>query len=688
MFKQTTNEIVNVRVKNQLFEDYDIFVFINKGNEEKAKPVLATLKGLNVLDKVEIIHHESEYKVTGRHFVVFEKGEVNLKQLKNEDFKVHQIFKEEIENVIALNICLMMLTGKSKDIPNLGFYRILEATKNQFVTLKLRFEQEREGLGNKLYLSPSLQTFTNKTFVNDDVYRPFYIGKGGKMVRVTNNYEGEKYVQRNPFDMNSYSKFIIPRGDKKYDRDAYVKSSVFGVMIDILGRRWKEELDDYISFEFKKENVERYENHKAFDKIKSQIEERFKLMDINFVSDIEHQEELKNKLEELFSKRTKKGELEIEINSWSVSDRVVNGYNIVLVETGKKKKSDEKTKKDEKAKFKQEKADKLYQETKNMNKNGCIIQHLVQGNENKESILTCLEELLIKESLLKNKLPDFMQGILPDNKEYIFYLTTRHNEEESNNLYHKIIIKNNHVDYVTNQTIIDEDEMAFFNMDFKTIVDENRNAIRIYETKSCAFPDFDKLNSIITEGADKNNVKIPLSYIRDRLEEAPKSKTLSKIDKENALKLIEKTPDLNLDLELPINVVREKYFKKRTDINKKDETGCSGKSNFSNLFDFVIGEDITFHLQAKTEDGIDGLYPSFIDVSYNDDKYMVATGHSLSDKMHRAILVRRYEVEGENFFEEILPSFYVPFVRRNSLTVYPFVFKLLREAIELENVNF
>ena len=89
----------------------------------------------------------------------------------------------------------------------------------------------------------------------------------------------------------------------------------------------------------------------------------------------------------------------------------------------------------------------------------------------------------------------------------------------------------------------------------------------------------------------------------------------------------------------------------------------------------------------KSQAIIDELFPALKGIVYNKDPkkgklYYTSSRPNVAKSYSQGILLKYYEYEGEeNIIDKIIPMLAVDFVRMGQWTVYPFPFKILREAM-------
>ena len=87
--------------------------------------------------------------------------------------------------------------------------------------------------------------------------------------------------------------------------------------------------------------------------------------------------------------------------------------------------------------------------------------------------------------------------------------------------------------------------------------------------------------------------------------------------------------------------------------------------------------------RPKEASVIEMYYPQFKNIYFNEKEYMVAPDSSVQKSMTSFVRIKDIvTIHGENFFEELIPMMASTVVRNKQLTIAPFPFKYLREAIE------
>jgi hypothetical protein len=111
----------------------------------------------------------------------------------------------------------------------------------------------------------------------------------------------------------------------------------------------------------------------------------------------------------------------------------------------------------------------------------------------------------------------------------------------------------------------------------------------------------------------------------------------------------------------------------------------------SNILDIWAREeyDVAIVNHLKSEKTRCDVFPGLLGMHYNDDYFTVSENEGSINNQPRNVKINQiiyYDNTGLDFFEKLLPLFYVPFVRNNMLSAKPFPFKYLDEWIKQQMI--
>ena len=645
------NKISNkVSVNTDTFEkDFDVIKIVKDKKDMSLN--IYNLCG-NYNKYIKAIFYESKKYVSA--YVLLEKGKVSLEKLKDK-FSSHENIMVSSEQSIPLSVFLNLLLLNESDklcdgeryVINNNFYYIVETGKDIVVTLLVRFIEKNDGI----YLENKVITFSRYSKLSDydKKKKNVYFLMGGKTLKriydIENINEEDIYVQKNIYSGKKNTVDSLLFDLKIYDS----KLGIVGKLYKIFTNNYK-----YINdFSFDKINMNLYKNKQLF---KSYEYTKGQNCIINHIN--------KNILT-IVGNNITRDDINKEIVdkfSFNISNQPGPGLNLVVLNSNKFGEDEE--------------SDKKYQDDKSSN---IIIQHVGKDTLNKkEALIKCMQELIIK-SDLKNRYISYFDwnNYKPLNKEYSFYIKTLQEDEKI--LHHSITINTNGdiLDIKINKEESFDD--VFDSLDVKhlgAIKDSDNNIIILKNDDGCfVLPDFENFLKDIDQYIE--GVKYPFTgHIWYNI--------LNQISKDMP-NLKNEIDDLFLE-----NDEIYEYSEETLSFNNfKIKVNDKGKKVLSRTLKNKINDRLKDKYQLsivgafKGEEYLDEKYTGVLGINYNQDNFVVgSTSHYMGQKLNNNINMRKIEViSGENFFEELLDMFYVPFVKNTFLTILPFPFKYLREAI-------
>lgn len=660
------NKIENIKLdKMCILKNFDIFelnAFIDFKSEERFSIARKLKEFTNDVCAIK-------YVDSGKAYVLIKKNSVTEKQLNEEFKKAKDGYAKQILNIknehidIILNLLLFASTFDVGDTENAiadsTYCKILDVKgkkKGQLVTLSFEIK-------NRL-LYYKVLTFTNYKAATGKAKSGIKYVKNGKcMSRIYNkslyNEEDLYVIQSSMTNKNHVNVFNTDA--KSITESKFVE---LGKVYEILkSSKYIKELE--------------FKNIETTDAVKDIFEGRNK---VNNFTNFTHEKCIEIANEIGINIVYQNGAEEIKINEALIDNDITNFkttksldknmLNLFVIDNSNKGKDKE--------------SDDIYDSHKDKD---FIIQHIGKNNINgtlSAKIKTCIYNLIIKYELKNKSIKTFDWETFKKHSKstsYKFYEF----DKDKNYCMMEVDNNGNILDFRRENYSFD-DNCDYCDAESRIITNNFGDMIQIIDTEMFMVPRLEefaeKMKSIDLglnmeiRFEDLNNclIQIQMDDPSDKVEEliAEIYKSIIGLDKN-------KYKEHKIIFDELKKSIDKKYQKSGAWKIIKLEL----ESYYLNLY--LQTPKWYYDLKGFTpgETG-DTLYPGFINIHYNDEYYTVS-GYKpceTSKNFANNVLIRNIEVlEGDNFFEELLLMLMNPIVKTDMLTVYPFVYKYIREMV-------
>ena len=305
---------------------------------------------------------------------------------------------------------------------------------------------------------------------------------------------------------------------------------------------------------------------------------------------------------------------------------------------------------------------------------GEVVQHVnINLLGNAPALEAALRNLMIKSEIKARAIISFPANVIQGNKTYSFFVVKKTNDDEEDEplrTYHKLTI-NEKLEIVDIQLFMEEDIFPYteFISDeyIGAIEDSEGNAISLKDSDRVLLPDCLNLANYIFDMEERLGKTITghdLCTIVQRV-----------IDNENKKAKKEEFEDAFANVcgqNSGLHYNSDKEFL---------------VSEIQKMFPRTLGQRVRAMLNVfyrpKEANVVETYYPQFKNIYFNEKEYMVAPESSVQKSMTSFVRIKDIAtIRGENFFEELIPMMASTVVRNKQLTIAPFPFKYLKEAIE------
>ena len=575
---------------------------------------------------------------------------------------------ENVETFIILNLLLLKESSRYSSfdyIVNDSFYYIVKSDEKIAETLKFRFCLKDKDC----FLLCDLNTFSKYSCLRAEdksAFSNFYLIGDKTLKRVFNRtgiLEENLYVKKN---VNGFVKNGIFYGDKSSANTLGLtlngKTKIDESKMYFISKIYKMIKDSkYVeNFDFKNIEFEEYRN-KSFKKLK---ENKLNFFEKNILNIVYHRELTEEELKELKKLNIK----------YQFGKRDSSLCNLCL--------------KDYVGKDNNENVDIIFEDEEYRKdiKSGDVCQHLdIKKINDSAALQTCLTELVIKYEIKNKKINIFDFDIISSNKSktysfYSFYIENLGTKIKPKQQYYYNLLKINCNGDILDCKIKEEEPFDKYARYLKTntnsrfasmglVVDSDGNALLINDT----------INYILVDNM--------LEFLKD-IEDAIAGQNLN-IDGNFIWEMFEyiknKTKDKKVidELDKIISINTAIYQGSEEMVYMKD-LGFSRPTKAKREVDEYIknSKGLPFIFAIKGKDYLGG----FKNIHFNDNYYCVGVD-DMSKNIPNNIIIKEIEVmEGTNIIKDLLPMFFVPFVRNNQLTIKPFPFKYLDELVKNTNL--
>lgn len=672
-----TNKInVDLNTK-EMEKDFNIFTIAFDSADESTdiSKFLDTCK--RDIAAVTISHPKREpcyYHIMSKNKSLTIQDVKNVLPKKYASTVVDALKRGNLNNAILINLLLLREINKDNSnscLINSHIYKIVGSLMSQIITLNIYAKKENEGL----YLYADVATFTPYHMLNKkkkEEISSFFKKNMGYMSRVSNDLKNDKdvFVKKQPFNTKNRVNALTEQGNQKtkikilFDVKKQLQENKYVKSIDFAERHFSEAPNAEKLKKNYHELIKKYENFFKENILQivyngsetlTDIQEVFPGIKVKYLT--KPQEGLNLVILDNF----KQGENEED------DKRYMDDYrsNLLCQHIGlenyrvKVKVKEKDKEKEQKVKNKDEEQNEKF-----------ILKC------NKEAIAKCLQELQILRDLHNKKISLFNWGIYPEkNKTYTFYGVERKKITKTDYKYFygsiKIDLYGNILDIRCDtenffpEGILPDDMSNMKNTFLGAIEDSEGNIIMLENTKEFVMVN-NKIFFKLTDYNKKilNTKKTPEEWI----EILNKIKNISP---EMACGIDEIISGININ-------TKELAFKQidwKKKIKIKHEVGRYISPDKS----------ISYPVHLRDKDAINEYYETFLGLHFNllENKYTVAPEITGLGRTHAAnTLLKNINVlNGENFFTDLIPTFFVPFVGLRKLTIVPFPFKYLREYI-------
>lgn len=673
MKKLYINKIDKVKLEEkELLNNFDIFeIRINYVKDE-------TYSILNALKELTNDIYALKYENSTNAFALIKKDSVTKKQIidkikPDREVEVEQIkvIKNDFHDTV-LNLLLFstMYNNGNADFPivNDAYCKILNTkakSKNQIMTLEFKFKDNA--------LIYKINTFTKYKAAKKNKKKQKFIINGKCMSKVS----GKELSNKTLCDEENL--YVYQGNNKKkntlntFNTEASsIKDSKFYELNDLVSKL-KE--NKYI----KKLTFKEMEVEDLFDNKFNSSKEAKEFIDytskycvdlINKIGlNIFYQDGIKNeKIDETL--------IDLGITNFKTSNTPDKDFlNLFVIDNGEKGKDKE--------------SDEKYLLYKDY-----ICQHIGKNNLTgsiEAKIKTCIYNLVIKYECKQKEIKSFDWNEFSKYAKSSFYEFYTFIEKNEKWLYcmMRIDITGKILEFKYSENSFNNifDDYCEQYKNNCIIKDEKGNITRILDTELFMIPNLEKFDEYIK--AIELGMKQEISYgdyneCFSMLEMETKNKDLSKLIEA----IYKEIPELGKEKYKERTIKLSDLKSKMMEVYSKSSKGWKEiKLSLEQYFfiKYLITPKWYYDLKGF-KDGKAGneLYPGFKNIHYNKDYYLVSgyKAFQTSKNFINNVLLRQIEIiDGDNFFEELLLMLMNPIVKTDMLTVYPFIYKYIREMI-------
>ena len=631
--------------RGTLFEDFRVIKILVKDDDFRFKTI-----SIPTPKKVAVT-----YYATWKEIYLLVNKDYNDKPLRKLFADNSQVIIRDETNFdddTFLNIVLQYeikkrneIEGINDTITNQAYYYIVESNNHDkcYVTLKFRFENRK--------LFPHVVTFTQygKLTAQEKSKNksPFFKPGPYAMQRVDeNNCENkeELFVIRHSKNLkgkekNTVSMFETSHFDETKQSKIYYLLKIF----DILQR--SKYLKD---FNFANEEAQEYKVAEVCKTVESLFAQWVQNNVINVV---------------YANRELTKDELSVLTNNKNCQctqsrDIVPSAYNLVFLNSTTRSNPPSE--------------DDIIRD-KNL-QSGEVVQHVnINLLGNAPALEAALRNLMIKSEIKARSVRSFPVNILKGEKIYSFYVVKKMDDDEDDGplyTYHKLVI-NEKLDIIDIQLFMEEDVCPYayvLSDEYIGVIEDSKgNAILLKDSDRVLLPDCLNLANYIFDMEERLGKTITGHDLCTTVQRV--------IDNENKKAKKEEFEDAfaNVCGENPgLHYNSDKEFL---------------VSEIQKMFPRTLGQRVRAMLNVfyrpKETNIVETYYPQFKNIYFNEKEYMVAPESSVQKSMTSFVRIKEIKtICGENFFEELIPMMASTVVRNKQLTIAPFPFKYLREAIE------
>ena len=631
--------------RKALFEDFKVIKILVKDNDFRFKTV-----GIPTPKKVLVTYYESWKEI----YLLVDKdyNDKPLRKLFEDNRQVLIRDETNFDDDTFLNIVLQYeikrrneIEGINDTITNQAYYYYIVESNNHdkcYITLKFRFEDRK--------LFPHVVTFTQYGKLTPQEKSknksPFFKPGPYAMQRVNeSDYENkeELFVMRHSKNLkgkekNTVSMFETSHFDEIKQSKIYYLLKIFDIL----------QHSKYLkNFNFSNGEAQEYKVTETCKTVESLFAQWIKNNVINVV--YANRELTKEELSVLTDNK--------KCQCTQSRDIVSSAYNLVFLNSTTRSNPPSE--------------DDIIRD-KNL-QSGEVVQHVnIDLLGNAPALEAALRNLMIKSELKAKSVRSFPMDILNGDKTYNFFVVKKMDDDEDGPLYtyHKLTI-NGRLDILDIQLFMEEDACPYADglsdEDIGLIEDSEGNAIRLKDSDRVLLPDCLNLANYIFDMEERLGKTITGHDLCTTVQRVidNENKKAKKDEFEDAFaNVCGQNPGLHYHStkEFPVSEIQK-------------------------MFPRTLGQRVRAMLNVfyrpKETSIVETYYPQFKNIYFNEKEYMVAPDSSVQKSMTSFVRIKDIEtVHGENFFEELIPMMASTVVRNKQLTIAPFPFKYLREAIE------
>jgi hypothetical protein len=572
--------------------------------------------------------------------------------------RTHNIDTLTILNLLLYRYAASKFQCSGSEI-NGRYIQVVKSSKQECLGIACQFN----GINNDIRLDANVNTFSKFHLLTEKDRKKckgFFLFKNGTMIKKFADLPTDESVfalkQRFRGKKNSWDSFKLktPTGDSK---------------IDIIGDIYSYfKSCKYVSgFDFDCVEMSKYDDHKYFKSSQTYYEQFFGENAINVIcpDDFDFS---------IFSQDCFKF-----IKSINRVDFPTDGLNLVLMKfTGNGE---------------NEAADEAYLQNKTSE---YVCQHInvekVAGDETGKKaaqrkqkltseIITALRELIIKQELKNRKIESFDWDKYCNSPISELTFCKKCVNDDDDEIFYSMTV-NVHTGNIT--TMVDEEPEflgdAIYYMDQSDIgiVLDNGRALILRKSEYHIVPYYKEYQEEIFKYLNGKDLTVECDELYDELIVISRERP----EWAQHIEFVLSTPEIapyvfeNSNETIDISVVKKTIQK------------CSANQRaISDRLDKWVREEYDAAIVSHIKGQKDTVFPGLVGLHYNDNWFTVSESESSINEQPRNIKINQIEYFGEatpEFFKELLPLFYVPFVRNNMLSAKPFPFKYLDEWIEQE----
>lgn len=630
--------------RKALFEDFEVIKIIMRDERIRFNPA-----ELPIASKVKVV-----YYATWKEVYLLVSKDYNIKyvhKMFDKDADVLIRFEHDFNDDVFLNIVLLYevkqrneILGINDSVTNNGYYYITTRKKNEYQTLKFKFKDRK--------LFPEVNTFTRyKLLSPKEREKPgakrFFAPGAVAMHRVDaaafENQE-ELFVLLRAKHLvgdskNTMSMFNTSTFEKTQNSKIYYLLKVFDIL------RSSKYLQNF--------NFSSYEAEDFDAKlVAAAVEELFKTWLQNHTINVAYAggDLDKKGIDEFLAKRGCKHTHSRYIET--------GAYNLVVLNST-------------------ERSDPPSEDDKIKDSNlqsGEVVQHIgIEHLTVEAAVEAALKQLMIKSEIKTRQIVSFPKEFTSGEGYSFFIATESEDEYDPAFVYHKLCLNAN-LAITDIQINIREDDCDWENISqlspdhIGAIVDSKGNALILKDSERVVLPDCLNLSEYISALEDRRKTNITgndLCETMQRVVDEEKNRNKKEELQKNFDELRQNVAGIDWDSE------QEFQLSDIYNILKKYTTLSRRTREMLNIF-----------YRPKESGMVAKYYPTFKNIHVNDTEYMVAPDTEMMQTMAGFIRIKDIDVMGTNFFAQLTPMLASTVVRNKQLTVAPFPFKYLREAIE------